>query len=257
MSIVIVAFTAFLVAILTFFSGFGLGTLLTPVMLLFFPPEVAIALTGIVHFLNNLYKISLVGKNADKVVVLQFGIPAIIFAFLGAVLLLKMSDFQAFMQYELWGKNFKIYPIKLTIALLLIVFALMEIIPNLKNIKIDKKYLPIGGALSGLFGGLSGNQGALRSAFLLKAGLSKEAFIATGVMVSLLIDFTRLGVYSSRWQNIAWQENINLIVITTLAAIIGTFLGNKLLQKITIQTIQYIVAVLLLVVSVGIGLGWF
>lgn len=45
-------------------------------------------------------------------------------------------------------------------------------------------WLPLGGLLSGFFGGLSGNQGALRSAFLLKAGLSKEAFIATGTVSS-------------------------------------------------------------------------
>ena len=61
-----------------------------------------------------------------------------------------------------------------------------------------KDKLPLGGILSGFFGGLSGHQGALRSAFLIKAGLSKESFIVTGIVVSMFIDFTRLSVYASK-----------------------------------------------------------
>jgi hypothetical protein len=85
MEIIIISLVAFLTAILTFFSGFGLGTILTPVFAIFFPIEIAIALTGVVHFSNNLFKITLVGKNADKVVLLRFGVPAILASFAGAV----------------------------------------------------------------------------------------------------------------------------------------------------------------------------
>ena len=56
-SYLIISMTAFLAAVLTFFSGFGLGTLLAPVMMLFFPAEVAIAMTGIVHLINNILKL--------------------------------------------------------------------------------------------------------------------------------------------------------------------------------------------------------
>lgn len=48
--------------------------------------------------------------------------------------------------------------------------------------------------MSGFFGGLSGNQGAFRSAFLIKAGLSKDAYIATGVVAAVIVDLTRLGI---------------------------------------------------------------
>ena len=84
MEIVFISLAAFFTAILTFFSGFGLGTILAPVFAIFFPIDIAIALTGVVHFTNNLFKITLVGRNADKTVLLKFGIPAILTSFIGA-----------------------------------------------------------------------------------------------------------------------------------------------------------------------------
>ena len=75
---------AFLAAGLTFFSGFGLGTLLLPVFALFFPLEVAIGLTAVVHLANNLFKLALLGKYANLGVVLRFGIPALLAALLEA-----------------------------------------------------------------------------------------------------------------------------------------------------------------------------
>ena len=80
MEITIISLAAFIVAILTFFSGFGLGTILTPVFMIFFPVELAIGLTGIVHFFDNIFKLILVGRNADKAVLFRFGIPAVIAA---------------------------------------------------------------------------------------------------------------------------------------------------------------------------------
>ena len=76
--------TAFLAGGVTLFSGFGLGTLLMPVFALFFAIQAAIALTAIVHLFNNLLKLMLLGRYADRHVVLQFGVPAILAAFLGA-----------------------------------------------------------------------------------------------------------------------------------------------------------------------------
>ena len=100
-------------------------------------------------------------------------------------------------------------------------------------IEFGKKSLPIGGFLSGFFGGLSGNQGALRSSFLIKHGLDKETFIATTVVISTMVDFTRLGVYSSNILQINLEDYLTLGVSSILAAILGAFIGNKLLKKIT------------------------
>jgi len=79
MDYILVGIIALLGSGLTFFSGFGLGTLLMPVFALFFPIDIAIALTAIVHLLNNIFKLTLIGKQADLKTVFRFGIPAIIF----------------------------------------------------------------------------------------------------------------------------------------------------------------------------------
>ena len=256
MEIVIISLAAFLAAILTFFSGFGLGTVLTPVFAIFFPIEVAVALTGVVHFFNNIFKLFLVGKKANKNVLLRFGIPAVLAAALGAWLLLELTGLKPLLRYSVGERTFEVSPVNLTVALLLIAFAMMELIPRFRQLQFGKRQLPLGGALSGFFGGLSGNQGALRSAFLIRAGLSKEAFIGTGVVVSTFIDLTRLSVYSTRFATAGLEENVGLVAAATLAAITGAFLGNRLLKKLTLGFIQKLVAVMLLLLSVALGAGF-
>ncbi|MFW6257391.1 MAG: sulfite exporter TauE/SafE family protein [Prolixibacteraceae bacterium] len=255
MDIIIICLAAFVTAILTFFSGFGLGTILTPVFMIFFPVELAIALTGVVHFFNNIFKIFLIGRNADKQVLLRFGIPAVIAAFGGAWLLVNIPDAQPLFEYRMFGKHFEVYPVKFLIAVLLIIFATLDLFPFLKKMKFGKSKLPLGGALSGFFGGLSGNQGAFRSAFLIKAGLSKEAFIGTSVVVSAFVDITRLGVYTTRMKESGLTDNLLLVALAVLSAITGAYLGNKLLKKVTIHSVQLIVAVMLILVSLALGLG--
>jgi uncharacterized membrane protein YfcA len=255
MTILLLAAVAFMVSILTFFSGFGLGTIMTPVFMLFFPPELAIALTGVVHFFNNIFKIFLVGKHASKDVVIRFGLPAILAAVAGAWLLLQITDLPPLFAYSAFGRQLEVYPVKFIVSVLLIIFASIELIPYFGKLQFGRDKLPIGGILSGFFGGLSGNQGALRSAFLIKAGLSKEAFIGTTVVVSTLVDFTRLSIYATRFTETALNENISLLSIVTLAAIAGAFVGNQLLKKITLRTLQIGIALLLILMSVGLGSG--
>ncbi|MEQ6123126.1 sulfite exporter TauE/SafE family protein [Pseudotenacibaculum sp. MALMAid0570] len=256
MEIILICIVAFLAAILTFFSGFGLGTILTPVFMLFFPVDLAIALTGVVHFFNNVFKIILVGKNADKKVLIRFGITAVVFAFVGAWLLLHIPDAKPLFTYELFGKQWTVYPVKFIISILLIIFATLDLIPRFQKLQFGKEKLPLGGALSGFFGGLSGNQGALRSAFLIKAGLSKEAFIGTAVVVSTFVDFTRLGVYATRFTSSGLIDNATLVIAATLAAISGAYIGNKLLKKVTINFLQVTVAIMLILISIALGAGF-
>ena len=255
MEIVIICLAAFLTAILTFFSGFGLGTILAPVFAIFFPIDIAIALTGVVHFSNNLFKIALIGRNTDKAVLLRFGIPAILASFAGAWLLLKITVLPTIVEYELWGKTFEITAVKLIIALLLIIFSILEISPSFQKVQFGKDKLVLGGILSGFFGGLSGIQGAIRSAFLIKSGLSKEAYIATGVVIACLVDFTRLSVYASRFTTANLHENMTLLISATLAAIAGAYFGKKLLKKVTLHSIQLVVAVMLILISIALGAG--
>ena len=255
MEIIIISVIAFLVAILTFFSGFGLGTILTPVFMIFFPVDLAIGLTGIVHFFNNLFKLLLVGRKADKVVLLRFGIPAVIAAILGSWMLLNITDLKPLFVYEMFGQTFEVFPVKFIISVLLIIFASIDLIPYFNNLQFGKTKLPIGGALSGFFGGLSGNQGAFRSAFLIKAGLSKETFVATAVVVSTFVDFTRLSIYATRFTKVGLIDNLTLVVCATFSAIVGAYIGNKLLRKVTLRFLQLTVAVMLIIISLALGMG--
>ncbi|MDZ7647806.1 MAG: sulfite exporter TauE/SafE family protein [Cytophagales bacterium] len=253
--IIIICLAALITSLLTFFSGFGLGTILLPVFAIFFPVDLAIALTGIVHFLNNIFKLSLVGLKADWHVVLRFGVPAFLAALLGAFILLRISDLQPIYTYHLWSREYAITPVKLIIAVLLILFSLMEVMPYFKNLQFGKDKLIIGGILSGFFGGLSGHQGALRSAFLIKSGLTKEAFIATGIVIACIVDFSRLGVYITRFSKTGLHENLTLVIAATASAFIGAYIGSKLLKKVTMGTVQLIVIILLILISIALGLG--
>ena len=255
MEILVICFAAFLTALLTFFSGFGLGTILMPVFAIFFHIDIAIALTGVVHFSNNLFKISLVGRKADKEVLLRFGIPAIIASFAGAWLLLRITKMPSLLEYHLWNRNFEISPVKLVIAILLIIFSVLEILPSVQKIQFSRNKLALGGVLSGFFGGLTGIQGAIRSAFLIKSGLTKEAYIATGVVIACLVDISRLSVYASRFKEANLGGHLILIIASTLAAIAGAFIGNKLLKKITLKFIQVVVAIMLLLIAIALGAG--
>lgn len=255
MEIILISLAAFLTAILTFFSGFGLGTILMPVFAIFFPIDIAIALTGVVHFANNLFKVALVGKKTDKKVLLRFGVPAIIASFVGAWLLLKMTVLPSLFTYKLFEKELTVTPVNLIIAILLVVFAFLEIIPSFQKVQFGKDKLVLGGVLSGFFGGLTGIQGAIRSAFLIKSGLSKEAYIATGVMIACFIDFTRLSVYITRFSASSLNENLVLVISATLSAIVGAYIGMKLLKKVTFRSIQILVAIMLIAISIALAMG--
>ncbi len=255
MELIIIVVAAFFTAVLTFFSGFGLGTILTPVFAIFFPIDIAIALTGVVHFTNNLFKMALVGRNTDKQVLIRFGIPAILASFAGAWLLMRLTVLPVLFQYQLLGRDFEVTPVKLIIALILIVFFILEILPAFQKVQFGRDKLVYGGLLSGFFGGLSGIQGAIRSAFLIKSGLSKEAYIATGVVIASLVDFTRLSVYASRFTAANLHENLVLLISATLAAIVGAWFGKKLLTKVTLRNIQLLVAFMLVLISLALGMG--
>ncbi len=255
LEIIIISVAAFFTAILTFFSGFGLGTILMPVFALFFPVDVAIALTGVVHFANNIFKMGLLGKMASKPVLIRFGIPAILASFAGAWILIRITGLPSVYEYELWGNSFEITPVKLIIAVLLLFFSLLEVLPAMQKIQFGGNRLILGGILSGFFGGLAGIQGAFRSAFLIKSGLSKEAFIATGVIIASLVDITRLSVYAARFTSSGLSENMVLLIAAVLAAIAGAFAGSRLLKKVTFRTVRLLVAAMLVIISIGLGMG--
>lgn len=255
MSFVIICVVAFLASALTFFSGFGLGTLLLPAFALFFPVEQAVAMTGLVHLLNGLFKLGLVGRHAHLPTVIRFGLPAIAASFLGAMLLIRLGDLSPLLAYEVSGHTFRITPVKLTIGMLLLVFAGFEFSGRVQGVAFGPRYMPLGGLLSGFFGGLSGMQGALRSAFLVHAGLTKEAFVGTGAVIAALIDVSRLGVYSTSFVSQSSGFNYPLLGVAVMSAFAGAFIGSRNLNKVTMLQVQRFVGVLLLLVALSLIAG--
>lgn len=258
MEYLIVFLVALVASALTFFSGFGLGTILLPVLALFMPLTVAVAATAIVHLANNLFKFAITFKQINWKITFLFGLPATIAAIAGAFLLSNLGVPKNIYSWEKYGLNGEITSIGLVIGFIIIVFAIFELLTNFKNIAIDKKWLPLGGLLSGFFGGLSGNQGALRSAFLIKTEISKEAFIATGVIIAVLVDLTRLSVYGTTFfslSNIQQDNSINLIIFAIFGGIVGALVGKAFLPKVTFRLIQVTVAGLLLLAGILIMLG--
>lgn len=159
------------------------------------------------------------------------------------------------LSYHLGDSELFIQPVRLIIGILILLFALFELAPGLNKISFDEKYLPIGGIISGFFGGLSGHQGALRSAFLLRCGLSKESFIATGVIVACLVDISRLTVYSSRFTEAFKGGDLSLLFVAVLSALFGVFVGKRFLKKVTMRGIQLLVSIMLIFIALGLISG--
>jgi uncharacterized membrane protein YfcA len=240
---------------LTFFSGFGLGTVLLPVFVLFMPTSAAIASVAIVHFLNNALKFWLVREHADRRTVLRFGVPGFIAAFGGAALLEVLDDLDPILDAALVGIDLSVTPVNLVVGVLLLIFGIQELVQRPGGRTVPDRYLPLGGAASGFVGGLSGLQGALRSAFLIRTGLKAAPFIATGAAIALLVDTSRIVVYSARGLLLAPDQPVSTLIAAMAGAFVGTLIGNRFIEKVTLRTVSLIVGVLLVVIAIALALG--
>ena len=258
MDIALIAIVAALASALTLYSGFGLGTILLPAFALFFPAPVAVAATGVVHLLNNLFKGALLRKQADWATVLKFGLPAVPAAIAGAWLLALLGDTARLFEWSAFGQTFGPTGAGLTIGLLMILFAALELQRWFHELKAPPRLMPVGGLVTGFFGGLTGQQGAFRSIFLLRSGLPAEQFIATGVMIAILVDLSRLATYAAAFTaaglDPAGREGL-LVLVGTLSAFAGAYMATRHLDKITIGTVRYSVAALMLVIGLALAAG--
>jgi hypothetical protein len=258
-SYAVVCAVALVASALTLFSGFGLGTLLLPAFALVFPVDVAVAATAVVHLLNNLFKLALLGRHARPRVVLALGLPAIPAAAAGAWVLGLLAAGPELGRYAIFGREFVVTSIKLVIALAVAVFAALELSPVTGRRAFAPRWLPLGGLLMGFFGGLSGHQGALRSAFLLRCDLSKPAFIATGVACAVLVDLVRLGVYGRSilppLLHAAGGRELSLVAAASAAALAGAWVGARWLGHVTLEFVQRLVGTLLLLLAAALAAG--
>jgi uncharacterized membrane protein YfcA len=231
-NVLIPIFAAFLAATLTLMTGFGLGTMLTPVFLIFYDVKIAILLVAVVHLLNNLLKVSIFGRHISIEILKRFGIFTLIGAFIGAYLQGKLDS----------------SVVKVVLGLSLIFLGLKEAMGFGEKLRIPKEIDFIGGFLSGLLGGLVGQQGAVRSAYLLNYNIPKETFVATAATIASVVDLTRIPVYIFHQRDIL-SENLILLAVTTFSAFAGTFVGKRFLKKISLKTLKYYVASTIIIIG--------
>jgi len=225
------------------------------VVALFFPLATAIAITALVHLLNNLFKLLVLWRGIDWRITVVFGVPALLATLPGAWLLTHLDVLPALAHYELAGKSFAITPVKLAVGMLLIAFATAEGLSIAQKTHIPTRYLPAGGVLSGFFGGLSGHQGAFRSAFLLHAGLDKNQFVATNAAIASMVDIARLAVYGMSLPLLMDPAHNGMLAIAVLAAFAGVIAGKLYLKKITLHFVQKLVMLMLYALGILLSLG--
>ena len=232
----------FLAALATFFTGFGLNTILVPVFMIYFDAPLAVLMAGIVHLCNNILKVALTSRSINWHLFRNFGIPAVLFAFLGAFLLNKLNEVTTLNIRPIFGA-------------ILMFFALLEFF---------KWKLPFqgpwamrfGGVLSGFFGGFSGHQGALRALFLSKIKMEPIVFVATTALISLLVDLTRVSVYfTGSWLTNYFPTQLMLCVVPS--ALAGTLVGKKYIHKVNHAKLSIIVGIALLAMGLTMVLGYF
>jgi uncharacterized membrane protein YfcA len=231
---------------------------LLPAFALFFPAPAAVAATAVVHLLNNLFKASLLAAKADWGVVLRFGLPAAPAAVLGAWLLTRLGETGAVFAWDAFGHRFGPTAAGLAIGAVMIVLGVLELMPWFQRLAAPPSLAPLGGALTGFIGGLSGQQGALRSMFLLRLKLEPAVFIATGVMLAVVVDLSRIPAYLAAFAGGDLdfdRRGLALIGVGTLAAVAGAWIGVRVLKKATIGAVRALVAAMMLGIGGALAAG--
>jgi uncharacterized membrane protein YfcA len=246
----ILPLVAFFAALLTFFSGFGLGTLLMAVLLCYYPAEIAIVITALVHLGSSLLKV-LLNRSVRWDIVLRFGVASVLAALLGSELLeILIRDEIQLYSISVFNRTNEVGLVNFIIGLLLMVFAAVE-----WSYKSKSMYMPLwlGGIISGFFGGFSGHQGALRSVFLVQRIREVPNYIATTAFISLCVDAARVANYSRN--DLLASVSFDQVVWCLLAALGGVLLGTFLIKKTTLRLLQNWVAISIFLLGVAMLTG--
>ena len=229
---VLVAIGAFLAAALTVPAGFGLSTMLTPLVLLLMGPHEADAVVAIVHGANNAGKISALKEHVDFSAFRKYGLWLIIGAILGALLQNQVPQ----------------APLLAIIGLFLIILPLLTMSEKWTGYKIPEANDRKGGFGSGFMGGLSGHQGALRAMFLTRRLPDKMAYAATASILALCVDLSRIPVYMV-FRHDEILPHLSLTCVLVISALLGVSVGKRWLQSLKSEWINR--GVMLCIVASG------
>jgi uncharacterized membrane protein YfcA len=213
--------------------GFGIGSLLTPVLALETGTKLAVAATAIPHFAGTAQRLWILRRHVDRRVLLGFGIASAIGGLAGALLHVWVSSRLLAMVF----------------GSLLVLAAISEFTGWVERIRWGRRAAWVAGILSGGLGGLVGNQGGIRSAAMLGFDVPKETFVATATAVGLFVDAARLPVYLiTQWREIlaVWP----MVLAASAGVVVGTALGTRVLGHIRQRIFRRVLAVLLLALGV-------
>ena len=214
-------------------AGFGIGSLLTPTLGIETGTKLAVAAIAIPHFVGTALRFWMLRRYVDRRVLVGFGLASAAGGLAGALAHTRVSS----------------HGLAIVFGVLLILAASSELTGWIQHVRWGRRAAWVAGALSGLFGGLVGNQGGIRSAALLGFDVPKEAFVATATAIALFVDFARLPVYLAT-QGHAIVALWPLVLTATVAVVLGTVLGTRALGHLPQRTFRRIVAVLLLALGI-------
>lgn len=223
---------ALLAEIIGTISGFGSSILFVPLASFFLNFKLVLGITAVFHVFSNLSKIFLFQKGIDKNIALKLGIPAVLFVIIGAYL----------------TQVIPLRVIELSMNLIILGLTILLISGAGKKIKQSNFNLFTGGILSGFLAGLIGTGGAIRGITLAALGLEKEAFIATSALIDLGVDTSRAAVYIL--QGYFLQEHLILIPFLIVIAILGSYVGKKILVYIPEKSFHYVVLGVIATISI-------
>ncbi len=214
-------------------AGFGIGSIVTPVMSLQVDTKLAVAAVSIPHFIGSAIRCWNLRQDIDRKVLLDFGITSAFGGLVGAAI---YSWIQA-------------PPLTFVFAVILIFAGTVGLTGLNEKLRFHGASAWMAGAISGGLGGLVGNQGGIRSAALLGFELKKSAFVATATAIGLLVDSARMPVYFfSQMDNIVriWP----LVLAASIGVVVGTLVGMRLLHSIDERIFKRVVSAVVLALGV-------
>ncbi len=213
-------------------GGFGSSVYFVPIANFFLDFQSVLGITAIYHLSSNATKIVFFKKGLDKKIILALGIPAIVFVSVGGY-------FSKYLDPKI---------LTYILGFFLIVLSLLFLIFKQLRVKSNTKSAIVGGSLSGLSAGLLGTGGAIRGITMSAFKMNKDKFVATSAVIDMGVDFSRTVVYY--FNGYIHQHDMYLIPILIVVSIIGTWIGKKILNKISQE--QFRSFVLFLILGIGI-----
>lgn len=212
--------------------GFGIGSVLTPLFAVRVGAQLAVAAVSIPHLFATALRFWRLRAHVDRRVVVSFGITSAVGGLVGALL-------------HSYATN---RALAIVFGALLLFVGTSELTGLARRMRFGGPVAWIAGGISGLFGGLVGNQGGIRSAALLGFDVDKQAFVATATAIGLVVDGARMPVYFAT-ESAAITHVWPLVLIATLGTLAGTVLGIRTLRRIPEAVFRRVVAVLLLLLG--------